>query len=332
MKIIDTPTPGNVVATPPKKRSLKSLATQQDIIDAKPLDQLKLGDGLYLCINKNGKKLTYKFRSYFNGKTSLVKVGQYPDLTILDAQKLVNTKYRANVDKARQTKSNKEWEGALKVFKPKVKSGSEKLPCFRNMMDSAEFIRILLAKVNQSEIHSAIWLQMLVPWRSAELLNAKWTDLDRDLRVWTINSKSTNTLLNQIQIEFISNVATNLIIALPSYQKLEYLFPSLCTNNTSAADRNKIIANEIDKIWSKYPIKPEYFKNFFITIANRDSHFKPEFIRAMVNHKSKENRGYYLDQPHKRTLTEWWAQTLLKLGEVKSTNQSPDTYVLNPNI
>jgi|GEM_PF-3660811 len=329
-----TPRVETVVATQTAKRTKKPLATEQDIFDAPPLAQLKLGEGLYVWINKNGKKRTYKFRSHFNGKDRWVTVGQFPGLTISKAQELVDTNYRANVDKARQNKSRLGWDLSLKNIKAKVKSDNGKLPSFHSMADSAEFIRNLFADTNNPEIRLAIRLQMLMPWRSAELLTAKWADFSGQLQEWTVNnmkiSKSTSTESNQPQIEYISKTASDALNQLVDiYGKGEYLFPSLCDPNTSAAECNKAISQEIENIWSKYPIKPNTFKNFFITTANKDSYFKPEFIRAIVTHKGGKSSIYnnYSYEPQKRALAEWWGQELIRL-----TKTSPPAFQNNSNL
>jgi integrase len=329
-----TPRADAVAATPSVKRPKKPLATDQDIFDAPPLAQLKLGEGLYVWINKNGKKRTYKFRSHFNGKDRWVTVGQYPDLAISKAQELVDKNYRANVDKARQNKSRLGWDLSLKNIKSNVKIDNEKLPSFHSMADSAKFIRSLFSDTSHTEIRLAIRLQMLMPWRSAELLTARWADFNGQLQEWTVNnmkiSISTSTQSNQPQIEYISKTASDALNQLVDiYGKGEYLFPSLCDPNTSAADCNKAISQEIENIWSQYPIKPNTFKNFFITTANKDSYFKPEFIRAIVTHKGGKSSIYnnYSYEPQKRALAEWWGQELIRLTKI-----SPPAFQNNSNL
>lgn len=306
------------------KYPLKPIATEQDILNAQPLDKLKLGEGLYLWINKKGNKKTFKFRIHFNGQDRWVTVGQYPAMSVEEARKTANTKYRADVENARQNKSDLEWDLHLeRGIQKKVKSDIEKYPSFNNIEDAGEFIRNLLNYRPPSEIRLAIWLQMLMPSRTTELLTAKWSDFNGETRQWAISVKKaakpdiySYTLL---QIEYISpaaHLALHELLALTGNGP--HLFPSLCDPTISTTDRNKIIAKEIEKIWMKYPVTPATFRNFFITTANKESYFRPEFIKAMVTHKDGINSIYnsFNCIPQKRALAEWWGEELKRIKQL----------------
>lgn len=313
------------------KRSLKPISTEQDIIKAKPLEQLKLGDGLYIWVNKKGDKKTYKFRSHINGLDNWVTVGQYPALSIEDAKKKVDTDYRAKLESARQKSSNSKWNFHLTNTQRVSKSDSEKFPSFHSVEDAAQLIRSLKVDNSPSEIHLAIWLQMLMPSRNTEILIARREDFNLDTREWTVKLGQIANLDKTIQpqVEYISTSAHYYLDKLfQQTGRSGYLFPRLCNSNTSTTDRNKIITKAIDSIWNKYPIKPAMFKNFFITAANRDSYFKPEFIKAMITHKDGINSIYnsFYCVPQKKALIEWWGQELMRL---KSMN--PPTLQNNPD-
>lgn len=303
------------------KHPLKPISTEQDIPHAKPLEQLKLGDGLYLWVNKNGNKRTFKFRSHFNGQDRWATVGQYPALNLVEARKIVDTKYRADVDSARRDRSDSEWNLHLEKSKRKVKSNTEKYQSFNNMADAGEFIRNLFAYTGPAEIRLAIWLQMLLPSRSAELLTASWDDFDKNSAQWTVNNWDVLNAREKsqyipVQIEYISTTAVQALNELFDFTgKADYLFPSLCTPKTTNADRNKVIAQAIEKIWMKYPIKAVTFRNLFITTANKDSYFRPEFIKAMLAHKDGINSIYsnYSYVPQRKALSDWWGNELNRL-------------------
>lgn len=303
-----------------KRYPSKPIATEQEISNASPSQQLKLGDGLYLWVNKNGNKRTFKFRSHFNGRDKWATVGQYPAMSIDAARKIVDTKYRTDVDNARRDRSDSKWNLHLENSKRKVKSNTEKYPSFNNMADAGEFIRNLFAYSGPAEIRLAIWLQMLIPSRPTELLTARWADFNKNSAQWTVNNRNILNLDNKpyirLQIEYISTTADQAISTLFELTgNSEYLFPSLCDPKTTNADRNKVIAQAIEKIWMKYPIKPVTFRNLFITTANKDSYFRPEFIKSMLAHKDGINSIYsnYTYVPQRKALSDWWGNELNRL-------------------
>jgi len=318
---------------------LKPIATEQDILHAKPLEQLKLGGGLYLWINKKGNKRTFKFRSHFNSRDKWTTVGQYPAMSIDAARKIVDTKYRADLDNARRDRSDSEWNLHLEKGKRRVKSDTEKYPSFNNMEDVGEFIRNLFAYSGSTEIRIAIWLQMLMPSRTTELLTARRADFNTSIAQWMVHSRdienSDKKPLIHPQIEYLSWHAVQALQELFDHTRnSDYLFPSLCNPETTSAGRNKVIAQAIEEIWMKYPIKPVTFKNLFITTASSSSYFRPEFIKAMLTHKDGKNSIYCNDSyiPQRKALSEWWGNELNRLRfplAIKSTHSKPPRATLS---
>lgn len=333
------PAPGLVgsVQEEVAKRTLKPIATQQDIDNALPNEKLKLGGSLYLWVSANGRKKTFKFRSHFNGRDKWVNIGSYPKLSIEKAREEVEEKYRPKIESARQLRSNVDWESQLKSKKV-TKSAQEKLPAFHSKEDATEFVRLLHVDHNPPDIQMAIWLQMLMPSRSTEILTAKWSDFgwvnkttqetyyqpprwpdsNTQPKYWVVRKKNKADQNAPQSVELLSNIAIQYLTYLYNRNPgNEYLFPDLCDPNITVADRKKLIDDAIGIIWKKYPVTPTTFKNYFILEAIKESYFTPAFIKAMISPKEGKSALYNKPDltPQKIALNEWWSNKLLKIKD-----------------
>lgn len=305
-------TTNGIVQKSPIVRTIKG-ATEADIENAKPSTKLVFGDGFQIFINEKGTKY-FQQRFCLQGSGSTRNLGTYPDMQFDQAREEART-VRAKVKLARQTKSKAAFKSRLNKPKAKDRRGGDRSPNFKNIEHAGEFIRDLFGNNNiETEIRLAIWLQMLIPSRPSELLCAQWADINRESKQWTINIQGKNdprvSAFFNPHVEFLSTPAIAALDELYPLTDRNYLFPSLSDPNMKKSDRDNRITNEIEKIWLDY--QPKVFQNFFITMANKFSYFRPEFIEAMMTHKDKKACIY--NEPslsqQKRALAEWWGEKL----------------------
>lgn len=306
-----------------KKTRIKlPLASEEEIDRVAPSTKLFFGDGLYLIVNKRGSKKTFKARISLGGKSVWKDIGEYPDLSFSQAKDEA-VKLQKEAGTVRRKKNNERAINFIveksKPIPPVKKMTDKPDPGFKSLSDVGEFIGYLRAD-NQNltsdarEIRLAIWLQMLMPWRVDELLEAQLSDFpSQNTNVWNVKSEIGRQTQNfEIQTEPLSQ---QIVFAMNELRQLtrtqNYLFPNLASKTKS--ERNKIIASEIENIWMKYTIEKSTFKNFFLFIAYRRSFFRPEFINATMKHKCKTGQENIFDKmysPQRWALVEWWSNEL----------------------
>lgn len=304
-----------------KKGDPLPLSKEEDIEHAQPSELLFFGDGIYVKVNKRGNRKAFRVRICLGGKDKWVTLGTYSGMNLSQAREKAKIK-RDEVENIREKKGDANWSVFLKKnseIKSEKKGESEKYPSFKNMKDAGEFIRNLFEYKESDEIRLAIWLQMLIPSRTSELLCAKWKDVDDHLLQWTINEKEQSNenskRLVLPQVEYLSQSART---AFDDLYKLtstrDYLFPSLF--RMTKAGRDKTIAQAIEKIGLNYPIEPGMFRNFFRSMAIKYSFFNPEFIEAMISHKHANGSSYNLPYYNRQryALAEWWGDELVRLS------------------
>lgn len=317
----DTPAPVRAGDPTRKKGDPLPLSKEEDIEHTQPSKLLFFGDGIYVRVNKRGDKKSFRVRISLGGKDKWETLGIYPDMNLSQAREKAKTK-RGEVGNIRQKKADAAWSVFLtknSEIKRKKKDESEEYPSFKGMEDAGAFIRNLFEYKDSDEIRLAIWLQMLIPSRTSELLCAKWKDVDGNSSQWTIdkNEKTNENSKSWVppQVEHLSQSAR---AAFDELHKLtgtsDYLFPSLF--RMTKAGRDKTIAQAIERIGLNYPIEPGMFRNFFRSMATKYSFFNPEFIEAMITHKhvngSIYNFPYYNRQ--RCALAEWWGDELMRLS------------------
>lgn len=305
----------------PNKRGIKPIASEQDIHDAKPLDHLKCGGGLYLSVNGKGDKY-FQVRLSIDGKSTTRRLGKFPRLDLAQAREVAE-KYNSDLAKARQKKRKAAFNKDLIKPKPKTSGESAKFPCFLNTDDVRRFIGNLSSSASLSEeIKFAIWLQILIPSRPSELLCAKWSEFDLNYSQWMVvkkvSAKPKKGNYYPPQFEYLSPSALGALQDLyVEPGRTEYIFPEL--SRLTERIREEKIAQGKQMCGLSYPFDFYGFREFFRAMACRDSCFLPEFIDAVIAHKDGKGSVYnnVSYNPQRRALAEWWGSEMAKLREPK---------------
>lgn len=326
---VDVATTEDTVVKKPIYTTIKVATDAESIKDAiekaQPFTKLSFGRGFQMDINEKGVK-TFQLR-YSIGKGSTKSLGRYPDVDFYQAQIKAEI-LREQVNVAREIKQDKAFKARLTKPKAKKLAWNVSANNFKSEADAAKFISKLFEPDNgiHQEIILAVWLQMLIPSRASELLCAQWSNVDLSSGVWKVKVPAKYRQFNP-EFECLSEEATARLRELEQMYELSrfknggYLFPSLSNLVTKKAEREKILTDEMQKIWLDY--HPDIFINFFITMANKFSYFQPEFIEAMTTHKDNKNKIYnnpdLLNQ--RKALANWWGAELKRLRDKPQTDK-----------
>jgi integrase len=194
-------------------------------------------------------------------------------------------------------------------------------PGLKSREDAAQFLRNLYEYPGRTETRLAIWLQMLVATRPAELRLAEWKEFDFEKRLWTIplermRNRKHMTEAHMVTLSRQAATALKELHDFTGYSKL--LFPSMTSSTKPISDMTLSKAMRI--IWPSYRIVPHGFRHFFSTMANEHGQFRHDVIEAALAHKDRNairatyNRATYIKE--RRELAQWWADELegLKAG------------------
>jgi Arm DNA-binding domain len=292
-----------------------------------------LGGGLYLRIHNYTHKY-FQFRICLGGKDTTKQLGTYPEMTYEQARGLAE-KCRNEVRNSRQKKASSTFsEKLIELSKGKK---HEEIPCFENLQDAGTFIIKLKNTIDNSyytgnvpmvnskdsdtliEIYSFIWLQLLMPMRTNELLHAHGKEFDVKNLTWRIELKSKEIGYSQ---ENLSNSFMKIIKKLGILNLNSNLFKNLSKLNKT--DRNKKIENALKEIGPGYAINPNKFKLFFEFIANKYSGFNSKLIKNVAaNQGSKSYWDFNYQQ--RWALVDWW-ETQLNRGEHLFNPESSEGY------
>lgn len=298
------------------------------INSAKSGQKINLGSGLYLQVNKKGDKRYFQKRVSLGGKDTTKRLGEYPAMSIAQAREKASL-YDNDVIQGRQKRSDEGWGNFVAVnSKKKFNDDLDKYPSFRRLSDAAEFIRDVRApyRACQTEIRLAIYLQMLIPWRAAELLDAKRRHINIEQATWSVLCQKhdrTQLPYDSYVSDYLSKSAFEALNQLCKYSKEDdYVFPSL--GGCSKREKDKLIAQEIKARWTKYTLHPAMHKNFFLTTAIKESGFTQEFIMKLL--RGKNGKGsIYNDSAYdyqRRALAYWWDDKLIQISSIQSARSS----------
>ena len=181
-----------------------------------------------------------------------------------------------------------------------------------NTHDAGQFMHNLLIQ-QPNEITYALRLLLLIPSMPAELLNAKWCDIDPNQQQWVIKPSRQNPNTGRWSLPCIAELSGMAIQCLSALHQLnghqEYLFPDLV--QLKKAERDKQITQAIQVIWGHYMVDANSFQEFIGAMAHEHRYFESTFINQAIANKCKAEPHFSSFNFHKRALAEWWGNELM---------------------
>ena len=184
------------------------------------------------------------------------------------------------------------------------------------MAHVGDFLRNLANRKGliHDEIFFALLLQLVVPSKSASLVDAKWSNVDLQTKTWTVKPgriKRGKFYSQGTQVALLSSHAVGLLCELHLTTGMsESLFPTL--GSLTKPHRTQTLGNEIQLIGPTYPVEFGEFWCLFSVVAKKNSYFTSELVDHMLEHSlgdpTAPNYPTYLYQV--RHLAEWWSYAL----------------------
>lgn len=324
----------------PKK---KRYATEEDILNANPAEVSKLnfGGNLYMRLDKKGYKY-FQFRICLKGNDTTHPIGKHPDMTLTQARAIAEelqtevektrkengkVAFKAKLTEQKRGKIGSEYSRSNNIGEageffrapPKGKETVAKYTSFRTMEDLGQFLSNLsrCQGLITDEMLMAIYLLLLIPSQTSELLCAEWIDFNFQTAQWTIKQgrmNSSNNRSKNSHIVFLSKKTLSGLNILSNVTGTnKYLFPSLSSMKKS--ERDKEMTQAIQIAWPNYRVEPDGFRYFFKAMAIKHGYFAPQLIEAMMAHNAGNPLSYnyaiYVAQLH--LLAEWWSYELYGL-------------------
>jgi integrase len=271
-----------------------------------------LGDDLYIIFS-NQKQPQFKCRIRVNQRETMKVLGTYNEMS-LDQARIEAGKWRSEVAIERRKTADAKVRKMMQVV-THAKTKKKALPCFKNLGDARKFIIALKTAIRggvDTEIYLALWLLLLNPTRTKELLSAKWADFSHTADViWAVKTplkKNTPSKYTELISRCSCDALHQLESLLPNkYDINEYLFPTLA--NLKKSEFNKKIKLAILQIWGDYVIDPHQFKYFYKSIACDFSNFHPDFIERTITHYGSTE--YWINNRQQyNALVNWWGEQL----------------------
>jgi len=282
------------------------------------LKELKrsLGNGLSLYI-KSEKLIYFLITINISSSKESRNIGTYPAMTFIAARKAAD-KYQILIKTSRRNEKDKNIKKLIKSPRNKEKNDVN-MPCFRSLLDLGKFVQALKYKIENeknTDVYLIIWLQLLIPTRTNELLIEGQSIFHHPPRdFWRVNPISSKKNTDVDCYEHISIVVKSALAKLmhqcnqisPGHLFADQKFCSVFQGDKKNQDQ--LISEGIKKVWPHYPISPDEFKSLFEYIAKKHSNFLPTFISNKVNNKGDSVYWIY-NQPQTKALAEWWAEQL----------------------
>lgn len=308
---------------------LTTAAAAEAFKNARVGAKLNLGENLYIRVSKPGSEGTFLFRVCLHGRDTMHVIGRVPGMTFDEAQ-LIAERRQSEVAAARLENSQNTFRERLSSAKQGPafqkagalgRSRSElegaRFVGFRSLEDAGKFRNSLLEnrRVMLPELYLWLLLTLLVPSRSAKLLNAMWCDVDDANGVWTVQTpkfrQGSVKALGHPHIAVLSDGAREALRELRAISGLSgYLFPAL--RGMPASSMRSLVRNIVQGIWPQYHVEPSEFGAFFEQVAGKYSLFHPDLVRDMLAHRPWNsvdyNPGTYRTQLI--ALASWWGDTL----------------------
>jgi hypothetical protein len=327
---------------------IERYATEAEIATASLGSKLNFGGNLYMKISKKGDR-AFHFRVCLDGKDTTYSLGKFPDLSLSDARRIAierqgevvqarmdttTAAFRARLRGAKQKSALKKVEN---LSNSKTVNEGAGFAGFRSLEDAGKFIYSLWKNKDSMLPEMYIWLRLklLIPSRSAHLLSARWSDLDRENRIWTVRRPGSR---QSSPSELSPHVAVLSPGAMRGLDKLrevtgsqDDLFPTL--KSMSASSLRRSIRQEIERAWPQYYVDPDEFATFFERVAKKYSLFHPTLVDGMLAHKRGNPADYnhetYVFQLH--GLANWWSETLTWFDSGESIIQWGGIWVPPPS-
>jgi len=304
------------------KFTTKSQATESDIANVQPMTILNFGHGVHLRVSKNGVK-TFLLRYCVGGENSTISLGTFPEMRFVQALAKAEI-IQAEVNLARSKKSMSGFKARIREIekKPAIKTQTSKYKTFQSIADARQFFHRLTQRQNgvPDEIRLAITLLLLIPSKPNTLLEAHRADFNEigpptnpGVNIWVIKPihMTADGRRTPPQTAYLSSAARNVLNELfkPTWSNVGIrdvnypLFPGLV--KMSKIDRANEIAKALHTIWPSYTIDPQGLRYFFKAQAYDHSHFKTEFIDAMMAHNTGSD-GDNIFIKGMFSIADWW--------------------------
>lgn len=293
-------------------------------------------------LDEKGRRY-FQFRMCLNGKESMLQIGKYPEISLAQARKIADERQFA-VEKQRQENRDAAFRDLLKgkqqrqrgrlggalleaglhapeeqlILPAKCGRKGTEFFTFREIAHVGSFLHNLIQrKLNASiddEILFALLLQLVVPSRSASLVDAKWSSVNLQQGTWTVKPgrmKAGKFYSQGMQVAYLSPYAVDTLYELHQITGAsEKLFPNL--GSLPKPLRTHVLGSEIQSLGPAYPVEFGDFWCFFLVAAKKYSYFTPELVDQMLGHSLGDPAApNYLTYLHQlRNLAEWWACTL----------------------
>lgn len=280
-----------------------------------------LPQGIRLVVKKEAKELQARFRA--NGRDTTKKLGNYPDISFEDALIKAGSFIKEELAKSGITRNQK---GKRSPIKSDGKN-RDTILVIRSRSDCFYFVQKLFRLTGISlQMRQAIWLQLIIPASSDELLGARWEwflENHQYLNFEAIKLESA-TKPRRHRYTYLSKCATKSLIELRTYTgHTGYLFPEL--HELRKIERDKLLTNIIKDVWPSYKVSLDGLRHTFESMAIEHSEFKPEFIASVMNHQLEKHPDYKrFYEGQVRLLLDWWGDTLEK-GKLDDDFESPYT-------
>ena len=323
-----------------KRADRGKLYTIADVLAAKTeaTKKMSLGHGLQALFEKDGL-IRFQFRLTQNGQDTTLTLGDSQTMSLDAARQEALELYR----KVR-IKKRKDSENAIldRTKRSNKKPDSRQYSTLRCFNDTSLFMNRLLNSTGiEREIRYAIWLQVVIPARLNDLLNAQWSDFTPPIQakheratlsdssydfhklpkfcIWNIRTTKSvaNKLNNNGRPKRFAYLSRRAIVAFEELKRFTRgnegpVFPSL--SSRSRKDCQHHISMVLREIWPEYRLDHDGFRDFFRAMANETNLHHPELIDEITDQKYRRythSDSYYAKQV--LFILEHWAECFVQI-------------------